>query len=186
MLALSIVIVDAAPLELASVSTPTWPSSEVTPLPAVANPQLVLFCRQTVPLSFGKLMVRLAVGATKPSVLVKPLALALKVELALPWSAKVRLVAPIVRLPPGVIASAPELWIVCAVIVAALRMALTVTVVPSSLMLLSAIVFGPVNLDKRLVVPLALVLTVLGEAPQLPRLYKQTVSLVLLAMLGKL
>ena len=70
--------------------------------------------------------------------------------------------------------------------VAALKMALTRTVVPSSLMLLSAIVLGPVNFDNLLVVPLALVLTVLGLAPQLPRLYRQTVSLVLLAMLGKL
>ena len=70
--------------------------------------------------------------------------------------------------------------------VAALKMALTRTVVPSSLMLLSAIVLGLVNFDNLLVVPLALVLTVLGLAPQLPRLYRQTVSLVLLAMLGKL
>lgn len=109
---MSMVMVEAAPLELARVSTPTWPSNEVTPLPAVAKPQLVLFCRHTVPLSFGKLMARLAVGATKPRVLVKPLALPLKVELPLPCSAKVRLVAPMVKLPPGVIVRAAELWIV--------------------------------------------------------------------------
>lgn len=70
--------------------------------------------------------------------------------------------------------------------VAALKTALTVTVVPSSLILLSAMVFGLVNLDKRLVVPLALVLTVLGAAPQFPKLNRQTVSAVLLAILGKL
>ena len=98
-----IVTVLPTPVELAIVKTPARPSTEVTPLPLVAKPQLVLPCKQMVPLSLGTVIVRLAVGAVKPRVLVKPLALALKVDVELPCKANVRLLAPIVKLPPGVI-----------------------------------------------------------------------------------
>ena len=65
-------------------NVPTRLSTLVTPAPAVAKPQAALFWRQTVPVASGSVMTRLAVGAVKPSVEVKPLALTAMVLLELP------------------------------------------------------------------------------------------------------
>lgn len=68
-----------------------------------AKPQLVALCKQTVPLSFGKLIVRLAVGAVNPSVVVNDPLVALTVILELPTNDVACVVSPSVKLPNGAV-----------------------------------------------------------------------------------
>lgn len=161
------------------------PWIDSTPLPAAANPQpAVSPSRQIMPVWLGIVTVVLAPGNAKASVLVKPLSLAARVVEALPCKARRRLVAPTVRLPPGLMANAPALWMVVALMVLAVSGTPTVTVEPSSVILESATVLALVNLTRVLVVPGLLVLTVVAPPEQLARVSRQTVSLVPPAIVG--
>lgn len=111
MLASLMVMVAPAPLELAKVSVPFRPFTLLTTLVVLAKPQVVLVCKQTVPLSFGKLILRLAVGAVKPTVLVKVPLVAEMLLVASPAMTVGRRLVPTLKVPPlALTCKAPLPW----------------------------------------------------------------------------
>jgi hypothetical protein len=137
-----------------------------TPDPDVLKPQLGLFCRQTVPPSFGRLIVLLEVGVVKPSVVVNDPLRPVMTLLLLPLSVKSWLMAPIVKAAPGVIFN--EAVLTRAEVVTlpfTVRGKPISTIEPLSLMLLSPITVPAVNFAIALTVPFGLALTLAPPTP---------------------
>ena len=123
-LASLMVMVLTDPVELASVRAPARVLTLVTPLPPAAKPQLLVL-RQMVPVASGRVMVRLLVGVAKPTLLVKPPVVEDRVVEPLPCKARLWVVAPIVRAPPGVMDRVPLLSS-CGVVTLVLKLGLLV------------------------------------------------------------
>lgn len=159
------VMVAPLPLAFAILKAPVKPFKLVTPLPASAQVGQVILPAEsrvigplaltaTVPLAFGTVIVLLLpLGVAKVKVLVMPPLVLLKLVLA-PCKLRFWLVAPMVSAPVGVIvftAKTPPI----------------LTVVPLSVIILSPMVWAPVNLGMVFVVP-PLVVTPPPTPAQLP------------------
>ena len=126
-----------------------------TPLPDKAKPQFTLFCKQSVPLSFGNNTVLSGdVGSTNPTVVVLLPERAVITLVLLPCKVNFWFMAPTVKSLPGVMASAPLLTNPVA-----LTLPLTdrgtpiLTVIELSEILESLISFAAVNLANLSAVP---------------------------------
>ena len=114
-LALSIVTLEPAPLELLSTSAPVRPFNDVTPLPDNAQVEQLMFpfasiaigplaLTATVPDAFGRVIVLFDVaGAANTREFMIPLAVAVSLVEPLPWSVNACEVDPTVSAAEGVI-----------------------------------------------------------------------------------